>query len=117
GPWIGLCFGSRVRSLAGVLAKGLRKISVTEEHRESFSYRQLNATFVEMAIHVGFIGLLAYWTFVLVSPFLPIIVWSVVLAVALYPIFDWLTVVLQGRCGLAAASITIIGLLVVIGPV
>ena len=24
-----------------------------------------NATFVEMAIHVGFIGLLAYWTFVL----------------------------------------------------
>jgi predicted PurR-regulated permease PerM len=106
-----------VTSLAGVLAKGLRKISVTEEHRESFSYRQFNATFVEMAIHVGFIGLLAYWTFVLVSPFLPIIVWSVVLAVALYPVFNWLAAVLGGRRKLAAALITILGLMVVIGPV
>ena len=90
---------------------------MTEEHRESFSYRQFNATFVEMAIHVGFIGLLAYWTFVLVSPFLPIIVWSVVLAVALYPVFNWLAAVLGGRRKLAAALITILGLMVVIGPV
>ena len=90
---------------------------MTEEHRESFSYRQFNATVVEMAIHVGFVGLLAYWTFVLVSPFLPIIVWSVVLAVALYPIYDWLAAALGGWRGLAAALITIIGLLVVIGPV
>src|ERR1700730_16730827 len=107
---MGLCFGSRLTSLAGVLAQDLRKISVTEEHRESFSYRQFNATFVEMAIHVGFIGLLAYWTFVLVSPFLPIIVWSVVLAVALYPIYDWLAGSVEGRRGLASAVIKINGL-------
>jgi predicted PurR-regulated permease PerM len=90
---------------------------VAEEHIESFNYRQFNSTFVEMAIHLGFIGFLAYWTYVLVHPFLPIIVWSVVLTVALYPIFDWLTVVLRGRRGLAAALITVLGLLVVIGPV
>jgi hypothetical protein len=75
---------------------------MTEEHRESFTYRQFNATVVEMAIHVGFVGLLAYWTFVLVSPFLPIIVWSVVLAVAPYPIYDWLAAALGWRGWLAA---------------
>lgn len=90
---------------------------MTEEHTESFNYRQFNATFIELVIHVGFIGLLVSWTFVLVHPFIPIIVWSVVLTVALYPVFDWLAAVLGGRRGLAAALITILGLLVVIGPV
>src|ERR1700694_3125107 len=70
-----------------------------------------------MACHIGFIGFLAYWTFILISPFLPFIVWSVVLTVALYPGFDWLVALLGGRRGLAAAIITILGLLVVIGPV
>jgi hypothetical protein len=59
---------------------------LAEEHSESISYRQFNATFVDMAIHVGFIGLLAYGCFLLISPFLPIIVWSVVLTIALYPL-------------------------------
>jgi len=77
---------------------------VTEECTESFNYRQLNATFIKLAIHLGFIGFLAYWTFVLVGPFIPIIVWSVVLTVALYPVFDWLAAVLGGRRGLAATS-------------
>jgi hypothetical protein len=90
---------------------------LAEEHSESFGYRQFNATFVETAIHVGFIGLLAYWCFLLISPFLPIIVWSIVLTVALYPLYDWLAAVFRGRRRLAAASITIAGLLVVIGPV
>jgi predicted PurR-regulated permease PerM len=95
----------------------IRKRSVTEEPLESFNYRRLNATFVEIAIHVSFIGFLVYWTFILVSPFLPFIVWSVVLTVALYPGFDWLAAMFGGRRALAAALITILGLLVVIGPV
>jgi predicted PurR-regulated permease PerM len=90
---------------------------VTEERTESFNYRQFNATFTELAIHIGFIGLLVAWTFVLVHPFIPIIVWSVVLTVALYPVFDWLAAILGGRRRLAAALITMLGLLVVIGPV
>ena len=90
---------------------------MTEESQESLKLRRLNATFIEVAIHLGLIGFLVYWTFILVSPFIPIIVWSVVLTVALYPAFDWLTTALGGRRRLAAALIMIIGLLVVIGPV
>src|SRR3984893_14730825 len=66
-----------------------RRGSVTEERTESFNYLQLHANFIQLAVHLGFIGFLAYWTFVLVGPFIPIIVWSVVLTVALYPVFDW----------------------------
>lgn len=88
-----------------------------EERAEPFNYRQLNVTFVEAAIHIGFIAFLAYWTYVLTSPFLPIMVWSAVLTVALYPAFGWLAEMLGGRRKLAAAVITITGLLVVIGPV
>ena len=90
---------------------------MTEDRTKPFNYRQFNATFVEMAIHLGFIGFLGYWTFILISPFLPIIVWSVVLTVALYPAFNWLAAVLGGQRGLAAALMTILGLLVVLGPV
>ncbi len=90
---------------------------MTAEQKDPFGYRPFNASFVELAIHAGFIALLAYWTFVLISPFLPVMVWSVVLAVALYPIYDWLTLTLRGRRRLAAAAVTIAGLLVVIGPV
>jgi predicted PurR-regulated permease PerM len=90
---------------------------LTAEQKDPLSYRPYSASYVEMAMHAGFIALLAYWTFVLVSPFLPIIVWSVVLAVALYPIFDGLTAALRGRQRLAATLVTITGLLVVIGPV
>jgi predicted PurR-regulated permease PerM len=90
---------------------------VPVERPEPFSYRRFNATFVETAIHLGFIGFLAYWTYVLVHPFLPIMVWSAVLTVALYPVFNWLAAALGGRRRLAAALMTIAGLLVVIGPV
>jgi predicted PurR-regulated permease PerM len=43
--------------------------------------------------------------------------WSVVLAVALYPVFNWVANALGGRRRLAAALITILLLLVVFGPV
>jgi predicted PurR-regulated permease PerM len=62
------------------------------------------------------LGLLAYWSFILTKPFLTIIVWSVIIAVAIYPAFDWLSGKLYGRRRLAAAAITAIGLVVILGP-
>lgn len=79
--------------------------------------RRVNSPLVELLIRLGFVAFLAYWSFVLVRPFLPIMVWSVVLAVALYPIFASLAALLGGRRRPAAALITVLGLLVVIGPV
>lgn len=78
--------------------------------------RRFNALFIEMSIRLFVIGFLAYWTFVIIAPFGAMIVWSVVLAVALYPLFDRLSPLLGGRQTLAAGLITVVALVLVIGP-
>ena len=47
---------------------------------------------------------------------MPILAWSAVLAVALYPVFNWLAKLLGGRPRTAAAILTIVNLGIVIGP-
>lgn len=68
------------------------------------------------AIRIAFLALLVYWTFVLLQPFLLILIWSVILTVALYPAFERAAATLGGRRKLAAAAITAISLLVMLGP-
>ena len=71
---------------------------------------------IQLAIRLGLLAFLIYWTFVLIRPFVPILVWSIVLAVALYPVFNLLSRLLGGRPRLAAAILTVINLGIVIGP-
>lgn len=72
---------------------------------------------IELAIRLGLIALLIYWTSIIVFPFAPIIAWSVIMAVALYPAFEWLAFALRGRRRMAAATITLLSFLLVVGPV
>ena len=72
---------------------------------------------IQLAVRVGLLAFLLYWSFVLVSPFIPILAWSVVLTVALYPPYNWLSGQLGGRPKLAALTITAIALAIIIGPV
>src|SRR6185503_7427570 len=74
----------------------------------------LSAATIDLAIRFGFIALLGYWSFRVIAPFLTIGLWSAILAVALYPVFDWLTRWWSPR--VAAALITVLGLMIVIGP-
>lgn len=70
-----------------------------------------------LALRLACLGLLIYWSVVLVWPFLAVIVWSVVFAVALYPVFRWTAAKLGGRRVLAATIITVVSLAVILGPV
>lgn len=74
-------------------------------------------SYFELAIRLGVLGLLLYWTFELVRPFLTIVVWGSIIAVALYPLFLWLAGKLGGRDRLAAILVTVLALLVAAGPV
>ena len=76
--------------------------------------RILGGATVDFAIRLGFIVLLGYWSFRVIAPFLTIGLWSAILAVALYPVFDWLTRWLSLRA--AAALVTVLCLLIVLGP-
>jgi predicted PurR-regulated permease PerM len=73
-------------------------------------------TWIDLAIRLVVLGLLLYLAFILVRPFLTIAIWAVVLAVALYPGYERMVGWLGGRRRLAAAVLTIIGLLILFGP-
>ena len=71
---------------------------------------------VQLVIRLGLLALLLYWAFFIIRPFVPILAWSIVLAVALYPVFNLLSRLLGSRPKLAAAILTVINLGIVIGP-
>src|SRR5215813_544962 len=77
---------------------------------------RFTATGIELAIRLGVLVLLLYLAFTLISPFITIAIWSIVLTVALYPVYDWVLGQLGGRRRLAAVLLSILSLVVVIGP-
>jgi predicted PurR-regulated permease PerM len=89
---------------------------MTKEKRDaSLSTTQSGGPPIDTAIRLGLLGLLAYWSFTLIAPFLTIALWSSILTVALYPLFDRLARHFGRR--LAATLITLLCLLIVVGPV
>ena len=71
---------------------------------------------IQLLIRLGLLALLIVWTFVLIRPFVPILAWAAVLAVALNPVFMTLAKILGGRPKLAAVILTLICLAILIGP-
>lgn len=71
----------------------------------------------DFVVRLAFLGLFAWWSLELVRPFVPIVIWAILLAVALYPAHAWLARLLGGRRSLAATVITLIALATVLGPV
>ena len=76
----------------------------------------LSAEAIDIAIRVGLFALLAYWSWTIFAPFLTILMWSAILAVALYPLFDWLKTRLN-RPRFAATLVTLLCVFVVLAPV
>lgn len=76
---------------------------------------RLSSTTIDFAIRLGLLGLLSYWSFRVVAPFVTIALWSALLAVALYPLFNWLARYFSS--GLSAALVSLLCLTIVIGPV
>ena len=72
---------------------------------------------VEASIHIGLVILLAATCFSILRPFIPLIAWSVIVAIAVYPRYRQLQLVLGGRGVLAAVLITLLLLALLIVPV
>jgi predicted PurR-regulated permease PerM len=89
---------------------------VTEDTPGPARPNPLDAIPVDWIIRIGCLAILVYWAFLLILPFLTIMVWSVILAVTLYPVFDWAVSRLRLWPGLAAILITVASLLVIVGP-
>lgn len=77
----------------------------------------VQAQVTDLVIRLTALGLFTYWSLTLIAPFFSVLAWAVILTVALYPAFRWLSARLGGRRALAAAILTLISLAVVGGPI
>lgn len=71
---------------------------------------------LEAAIRIGLVVILIAWCFEIVRPFIVPVVWGIVISIAVYPGYCWLETTLGHRRGVAAALITLLMLVVLIGP-
>ena len=90
---------------------------MSADDHEAAAREQLTATWTDLAIRLVVLGLLLYLAFTLIRPFITIAVWAVVLAVALYPTYERIKRLVGGRRKLAAVLLTLISLLILVGPV
>jgi len=71
---------------------------------------------VYTALRISFIAILLYWSFLIIKPFVLIVVWSIIISIALFPIFNKLSKKIGGRKKLASTIIVTIGLLIITLP-
>lgn len=70
----------------------------------------------ETAIRIALLFLLLYWCYTIIKPFMDILLWAIIFAVALYPMYNWLKNKLFERKVLSSILIVIIMLLVIALP-
>ncbi len=56
---------------------------VTEMHR-----KEIISTAIEIAIKVFLLGIVLYWAFMILKPFIMLVIWAIIIAVALAPFID-----------------------------
>jgi predicted PurR-regulated permease PerM len=71
---------------------------------------------VETSIRIALLFLLLFWCYTIVKPFIDILLWSIIFAVALYPWYNWLKQKVLGKKTLSAAIIVILMLTVLAIP-
>lgn len=72
---------------------------------------------VEVSTHIGLIFLLAAACFLMLRPFLSLLAWGIIIAIAVYPGYQKLRLALRGRGVLSSVLITVLLLAVLVVPV
>ena len=71
---------------------------------------------IQASIRIGLIGILAFWSFRIVEPFIDLILWAAIIAVATQPIYRLVLRWFRGRAVLSAVLIVLFDFVVLIGP-
>jgi predicted PurR-regulated permease PerM len=71
---------------------------------------------LDVLIRAGLIFALAFLCYSVFAPFLTVMVWALILAVAVYPLQRWLARRVGGRQGLAATVIVLVGATMIVVP-
>jgi predicted PurR-regulated permease PerM len=71
---------------------------------------------VEIAIRLSLLILIAYWCFQIVSPFIMPVLWGIIIAIAVFPVFNYVQRKFGGRKKLTAVLITLLLLAIIFVP-
>jgi predicted PurR-regulated permease PerM len=82
----------------------------------AFRRRWSGEEVIQIALRLGLLAVLIIWCLVLIRPFIGIMAWSVVLAVALFPLHTWLSDHLGRRPKFSACIVTMLAAAIVIIP-
>ena len=85
---------------------------VNQKSNDETHYTKAIAT----ALRIGFVGLLIILSYLILKPFLFVVMWGIIIAVGIYPIFKKFASLLGDREKLASTIITIFALAVLIIP-
>jgi predicted PurR-regulated permease PerM len=77
---------------------------------------RITSSLLEALIRAGLLLALVMICYKVFSPFLILMVWALTLAVTLYPLHQWIARKMGGRQGLAATTLVIIGLILIVTP-
>ena len=72
---------------------------------------------LEVSIHVGLAVLLTAACLFVLLPFLPLVAWGIIIAIAVFPAYRWLRSMVGGRGSLAATIFTLLFLAILIVPI
>lgn len=78
---------------------------------------QVEKNVINITIKLGALLLLFYWCFSIIQPFIIPVVWAVVIAVSLYPLYQMMLGKLNGRRGLTGTIFTLVALALLLTPV
>ena len=71
---------------------------------------------IAVALRIGFVGFLIVLSFLILRPFLFVIMWGIIIAVGIYPLFKKFSTLLGNRKKLASTIITLFALAILIVP-
>lgn len=77
---------------------------------------ELSGVVTNVVIRLGVLAILVIWCFRILQPFILPVVWGIIIAVAIYPLYQWLVGLFGGRRALAASLITVVLLSILLVP-
>ncbi|TYK67115.1 AI-2E family transporter [Colwellia echini] len=75
-----------------------------------------NRRIIDIAIKLGALALVIVWCFQIISPFIMIVIWAAILAVALFPLHSKLSRLLKGNKKFASIIIALLGISIIAVP-
>ncbi|MEH0154908.1 AI-2E family transporter [Limibacter armeniacum] len=84
--------------------------------KDERSFKLLFGTVVEITVRLAFLFILIGWCFRLLSPFMGVVLWGIILAIATRPVYDVLYNWVGNRTSWATACYIILGLIIILLP-